>query len=188
MSTKYFMILGSSSPFNTPTALFLPSSTVLNGVPIKFTNAMGFTDTYKNDAFHNRLLYNELEKLGYSEGGTIGGLIKRTGEDGFVLAQTGEEILSLDKIKEMQNVFTAMQPLADLAKVGNLSSVVEGATKQVNGGNTMNVGTIKFDLPNVQNYSDFVAQAKADPKFEKLIQQMTFGNAMGQNPLKKYTI
>ena len=52
----------------------------------------------------------------------------------------------------------------------------------------MNVGTIKFDLPNVQNYSDFVAQAKADPKFEKLIQQMTFGNAMGQNPLKKYTI
>ena len=153
-----------------------------------YYSAMGFTDTYKNDAFHNRLLYNELEKLGYSEGGTIGGLIKRTGEDGFVLAQTGEEILSLDKIKEMQNVFTAMQPLADLAKVGNLSSVVEGATKQVNGGNTMNVGTIKFDLPNVQNYSDFVAQAKADPKFEKLIQQMTFGNAMGQNPLKKYTI
>lgn len=153
-----------------------------------YYSALGFTDTYKNDAFHNRLLYNELEKLGYSEGGTIGGLIKRTGEDGFVLAQTGEEILSLDKIKEMQNVFTAMQPLADLTKVGNLSSVVEGATKQVNGGNTMNVGTIKFDLPNVQNYSDFVAQAKADPKFEKLIQQMTFGNAMGQNPLKKYTI
>lgn len=153
-----------------------------------YYSALGFTDTYKNDAFHNRLLYNELEKLGYSEGGTIGGLIKRTGEDGFVLAQTGEEILSLDKIKEMQNVFTAMQPLADLTKVGNLSSVVEGATKQVNGGNTMNVGTIKLDLPNVQNYSDFVAQAKADPKFEKLIQQMTFGNAMGQNPLKKYTI
>lgn len=153
-----------------------------------YYSALGFTDTYKNDAFHNRLLYNELEKLGYSEGGTIGGLIKRTGEDGFVLAQTGEEILSLDKIKEMQNVFTAMQPLANLAKAGNLNSVVEGATKQNIGGNTMNVGTIKFDLPNVQNYSDFVAQAKADPKFEKLIQQMTFGNAMGQNPLKKYTI
>lgn len=153
-----------------------------------YYSALGFTDTYKNDAFHNRLLYNELEKMGYSEGGTIGGLIKRTGEDGFVLAQTGEEILSLDKIKEMQNVFTSMQPLVDLAKTGNMNSIIEGVTKQTNGNNTMNVGTIKFDLPNVQNYSDFVEQAKADPKFEKLIQQMTFGTAMGQNPLKKYTI
>lgn len=132
-------------------------------------------------------LYKYLRELGFANGGIIGKAVKRAGEDGFVLARTGEEILSLEKIKEMQKVFASMQPIVNMPKMDGLQSTIDGITKE-NETNTFSIDTIKFDLPDVANYEDFVRQAQADPKFERLVQQMTLGVAMGQSKLKKYSI
>lgn len=119
----------------------------------------------------------------FAKGGTVGKAVKGAGEDGFILARTGEEVLSLDKIKGMQQVLTMFEPLTKLQqKIPNGISTL--------GGNNVTIGdvTTTLSLPNVTNYEDFVNKAKADPKFERLVQQMTIGNALGQSKLKKYSI
>ena len=119
----------------------------------------------------------------FAKGGTVGDVVKRSGEDGFILARTGEEVLSLDKIEGMKKVLAMFEPLANMQQ--NMPNV-----KTVAGTSTVNVGdiTTTLSLPNVENYEDFVAKAKADPKFEKLVQQMTLGNALGQSSLKKFNM
>lgn len=49
------------------------------------------------------------------------------------------------------------------------------------GGNTVNLENVNFNLPNVENYEQFVERMKKDKKFELLIQQMTLGTMMGKN-------
>lgn len=60
--------------------------------------AMGGTGNYRGSASQNRWMVEQMKAHGYSKGGTIGSLIKRTGEDGFILARTGEEVLSEKKL------------------------------------------------------------------------------------------
>lgn len=124
---------------------------------------------------------NELDKEGakFANGGTIGKAIKATGEDGIILARTGEEVLSLERIKQMQGIFKMMQPLAALGTNKTISNI--GGTTTVNGMN------VSFELPNVTSYEDFVRQAKNDPSFEKLVQNMTIGTALGKSKLSKYS-
>ena len=124
---------------------------------------------------------NELDKEGakFANGGTIGKAIKGTGEDGIILARTGEEVLSLERIKQIQGIFKMMQPLAALGTNKTISNI--GGTTTVNGMN------VSFELPNVTSYEDFVRQAKNDPSFEKLVQNMTIGTALGKSKLSKYS-
>lgn len=119
----------------------------------------------------------------FAQGGTIGKAIKRTGEDGIILARTGEEVLSLDKIEGMKQVLAMFEPLAKMQQSApNVKSTI--------GGSNVTVGdiTTTLSLPNVENYEQFVEKAKADPRFEKLVQQMTLGNALGQSSLKKFNL
>jgi hypothetical protein len=120
-----------------------------------------------------------LKNAAYAKGGTIGSAIKRTGEDGIILARTGEEVLSLERIKQMQSIFKMMQPLAALP-ANTLSNISSGTT--INGMN------VSFSLPNVTSYEDFVNKAKKDPQFEKLVQNITIGTALGKSKLSKYSI
>ena len=56
------------------------------------------------------------------------------------------------------------------------------------------VGTVNNDvvmnvtLPNVTNPDDFINELRTNKKFEKVIQSMTIGNAMGNNTLNKMRI
>ena len=120
---------------------------------------------------------NNLKAASYANGGTIGAAIKKSGEDGMILARTGEEVLSLERIKQMQGVFKMMQPLVDMSANGTLS-----------GGTTVNGMQVSFDLPNVTNYQDFVNQARKDPSFEKMVQNMTIGVSLGKSKLSKYSV
>ena len=122
---------------------------------------------------------NKLKAVSYAKGGTIGSAIKGTGEDGIILARTGEEVLSLERIKQIQGIFKMMQPLAALGTNKTISNI--GGTTTVNGMN------VSFELPNVTSYEDFVRQAKNDPSFEKLVQNMTIGTALGKSKLSKYS-
>lgn len=121
----------------------------------------------------------ELNKSKFAQGGTIGKAVKSTGEDGIILARTGEEVLSLERIKQIQGIFKMMQPLAALGTNKTISNI--GGTTTVNGMN------VSFELPNVTSYEDFVRQAKNDPSFEKLVQNMTIGTALGKSKLSKYS-
>ena len=116
---------------------------------------------------------------GFAKGGTIGKAIKSTGEDGIILARSGEEVLSLERVKQMQGLFKMMQPLTALSSK-NISNI--GGNTTVNGMN------VSFALPNVTSYEDFVQKAKKDPTFEKMVQTMTIANAMGKSKLSKYSV
>ena len=122
----------------------------------------------------------KFQKAAYAQGGTIGKAVKSTGEDGIILARTGEEVLSLERIKQMQGIFKMMQPLAALGTNKTISNI--GGTTTVNGMN------VSFELPNVTSYEDFVRQAKSDPTFEKLVQNITIGTALGKSKLSKYSL
>ncbi len=122
----------------------------------------------------------DIRKLsGFAKGGTIGKAIKSTGEDGIILARSGEEVLSLERVKQMQGLFKMMQPLTALSSK-NISNI--GGNTTVNGMN------VSFALPNVTSYEDFVQKAKKDPTFEKMVQTMTIANAMGKSKLSKYSV
>ena len=129
----------------------------------------------KIDAIEKQI--NQLKNAKYAKGGTIGNAIKKTGEDGIILARSGEEVLSLERVKQMQEIFKMMQPLTNM-----------GSNSMFSSGTTVNGMNVSFDLPNVANYEDFVRQAKSDPTFEKLVQSMTIGASLGKSKLSKYSI
>lgn len=145
---------------------------------------MGGSGTYTGSASQNTWMISEMRKHGYKNGGTVGSLIKKTGEDGMILARTGEEVLSLEKVKELKGALIAAQPLIDVSK--NLNSLT--ALKPTAKGNIKNDIQMSITLPNVTNYEEFVTQLQADKKFEKLVQQMTIGTALGNNSLSKYKL
>lgn len=145
---------------------------------------MGGSGTYTGSASQNTWMISEMRKHGYKNGGTVGSLIKKTGEDGMILARTGEEVLSLEKVKELKGALLAAQPLIDVSK--NLNSLT--ALKPTAKGNIKNDIQMSITLPNVTNYEEFVTQLQADKKFEKLVQQMTIGTALGNNSLSKYKL
>lgn len=125
-----------------------------------------------------RKLNEAYGKAAYAKGGLIGNAIKKTGEDGIILARSGEEVLSIERVKQMQEVFKLMKPLTESNG---------GVLKNFGTNTTVNGMSVSFALPNVNNYEDFVRKAKNDPSFEKLVQNMTIGNALGKSKLSKYS-
>lgn len=136
-------------------------------------------DSYKRqlDSLEKQLA--DLQKGAYAKGGVIGNAIKKTGEDGIILARSGEEVLSLERVKQMQGIFKMMQPLTALDS---------NAISDIGNNTTVNGMSVSFALPNVTSYEDFVNKAKSDPAFEKLVQNMTIGTALGKSKLSKYSL
>ena len=148
-----------------------------NSLMMSATNFSVNAKKYKKqmDALDKQI--QELKNARYAKGGTIGNAVKKTGEDGIILARSGEEVLSLERVKQMQQIFKMMEPLTNL-----------GSNTHIGGNTTVNGMNITFDLPNVTSYEDFVNKAKSDPTFEKLVQNMTIGTSLGKNKLGKYSI
>lgn len=144
--------------------------------------AMGGSGTYTGSSSQNTWMIQQMKEHGYKNGGTIGGLIRKAGEDGIILARTGEEVLSLEKIKELKGAFIAAQPFIDVSNhLSRLTTLTPTPNSNIKNDIQMNIA-----LPNVTNYNEFVSQLQADKRFEKIIQQMTIGNALGKNELTKY--
>ena len=118
-------------------------------------------------------------KAFYSDGGTIGKAIKMSGEDGMILAKTGEEVLSIEKVKELQKALALLQPIH-----GELNQIHNIPTRTLNDNSVGDV-SIVFNMPNVSNYEDFAQKLKSDTNMQKYIQQITIGEALGQNSLLK---
>lgn len=150
-------------------------------VRASYYKAMGGSGTYTGSSKQNRWMLEQMKSHGFAKGGTIGSLINKSGENGFILARTGEEVLSLEKIEGMKDVFEAMNPIANMLKSMPTYTQFNGV-----GGNTItNDIDMNIVLEGINNADEFITAIKTDKKFEKFIQQITIGNAMGRNTLSK---
>lgn len=147
---------------------------------------MGGKGTYSDTKTQNSWMLAEMKKNGFRSGGTIGSLIRGTGEDGFVLARTGEEILSLEKINALGDAVKNMTPVID--RIDTLVKQPEFPVVRNDGGNSIESVNIEFTLPNVKNYDEFMARMRTDKRFEGMVQNMTLGNALGRNSMNKFRV
>lgn len=145
----------------------------------KYYKAMGGSGNYSGTASQNIWMLNQMKSHGFENGGTIGELIQKSGEDGFVLARKGEVIFTAKQFLALKDAFVAAQPVLNSLKyVPNIYN--NGHT-----GNVYNDVTMNFDLQNVHNANEFITELQHSPRFEKIIQQMTLGAFKGQNSLSK---
>lgn len=109
------------------------------------------------------------KKNGYQKGGTIGDLVRKTGEDGFILARSGEEVLSIPKLKIASSM------------VDDLINYSKSKNKEP----STNMGDvfINMEFPNVQNYEQFKSQLISDRNFDKYI-KTTIGESLSNNGMK----
>lgn len=139
------------------------------------------TDTSATD---RAKILKALKDARFSKGGTIGKTIKSMGENGVILARTGEEVLSLEKIDKLKETLKLVNPTPNFKAFEPLNAPV----RTQNVGNNIDKVEIEINLPNVTNYEEFKSNLIKDRQFEKVIQTMTLGNALGGNTLNKYRI
>ena len=86
---------------------------------------------------------------------------------------------NIESIKEMsKNMANRMIPNVFPVTLPEISreSVANNVTNDIN---------MSITLPNVKNYDEFVSQMQTDKRFERIIQSMTLGNALGRNNYNK---
>lgn len=130
---------------------------------------MSMGGTYTGSSSQNIRLIELLKKNGYQKGGTIGDLVRKTGEDGFILAHSGEEVLSIPKLKIASSM---VDDLINYSKSNNKDP-------------STNMGDvfINMEFPNVQNYEQFKSQLISDRNFDKYI-KTTIGESLSNNGMK----
>lgn len=112
-----------------------------------------------------------------------------TNEDGTELVWRTDSGALLTPLNQGDMVFTneMSQRLWEIAK-GNLPTSMAVATPSVAGSSRQNVtanNQISIELPNVKNYEEFKKAMKNDSEMEKFWQEITVGQMMGNNTLKK---
>ncbi len=58
----------------------------------------------------------------------------------------------------------------------------------VGGGQTMNEYNVTVNMSNVTDYEDILTKLQYDPRTERFVQEVTFGQALGKSKLRKYLI
>ena len=143
---------------------------------------MGLSGTYTGSSSQNVAMINWMKKNGYQKGGTIGSLVKKSGEDGFILAHSGEEVLSIPKLELASSMVNQLIDFANLQPPLNKVSQIRNNEKTVN--NDVNMQIV---LPNVKDYEQFEKELLRSKKFESVVQSITFDRITGRNSLKKFT-
>lgn len=143
---------------------------------------MGFSGTYTGSSKQNQNMLAWMKKNGYQKGGTIGDLVRKTGEDGFILAHSGEEVLSIPKLELASGMVDQLIDFANLQPPLNKVSQIKNQEKTVN--NDVNMQIV---LPNVKDYEQFEKELLRSKKFESVVQSITFDRVTGRNSLKKFT-
>lgn len=143
---------------------------------------MSMGGTYTGSSSQNTRLIELLKKNGFATGGTIGSLVKKTGEDGFILARSGEEVLSIPKLELASGMVDQLIDFASLQPPLNKVSQIRNNEKTIN--NDVNMQIV---LPNVKDYEQFEKELLRSKKFESVVQSITFDKVTGRNSLKKFT-
>lgn len=155
---------------------------------------------YYGTAEQNIRLLNYLKNNGYRKGtksATAG--IHRTDEDGLgsevIFSKkygtlrkldAGDMVFNADQVEKLWNLSKGMPNMfvdnlgAKLPDIPNISNSLANKVD-------VSYGDVSLSFPNVHNYEDFMKQAQQDPKFEKMVQNMTLGQTLGRNSLSKLT-
>lgn len=147
-----------------------------------YYKAMGGSGTYVGSASQNTWMISEMKKHGFKQGGTIGKLIRSTGEDGFVLARTGEEILSKEKLIMLKDALQYIPQNYNIAS----TSLPKFTQKASNSSVDVKVDFGGITMNGVNNPEEFVTELQKSKRFEKIVQSITVDTAMGKNSLGKY--
>lgn len=147
-----------------------------------YYKAMGGSGTYVGSASQNNWMISEMKKHGFKQGGTIGKLIRSTGEDGFVLARTGEEIFSKEKLIMLKDALQYIPQNFNIAS----TSLPKFTQKASNSSVDVKVDFGGITMNGVNNPEEFVTELQKSKRFEKIVQSITVDTAMGKNSLGKY--
>lgn len=147
-----------------------------------YYKAMGGSGTYVGSASQNNWMISEMRKHGFKQGGTIGKLIRSAGEGGFVLARTGEEILSKEKLIMLKDALQYIPQNYNIAS----TSLPKFTQKASNSSVDVKVDFGGITMNGVNNPEEFVTELQKSKRFEKIVQSITVDTAMGKNSLGKY--
>lgn len=98
----------------------------------------------------------------------------------------GDMVFNADQVEKLWNLSKGMPNMfvdnlgAKLPDIPNISNSLANKVD-------VSYGDVSLSFPNVHNYEYFMKQAQQDPKFEKMVQNMTLGQTLGRNSLSKLT-
>lgn len=154
-----------------------------------YYSAMGGGGSYRGTDAQNVWMIQQMKLHGYYKGGKNisdelawtqekGAEIIRRSDGALLTPVKGATVFSNGQTEALWNLSKLMTNSINTASLPNSIS-------HYSSGTVNNDMKISFNLPNVSNYQEFVAQLKSDGSFEKFIQQATIGNALGKNTLLK---
>lgn len=134
-------------------------------------------DMVGNEDLKKKML-DKLMGLGL-QGFSTGGVIKTyTGEDGLLLAQKGESVMSKEATALLRELSIAapafMRPTAPQ---------FEQAPSQGGQNVTVSEGAFHFDMPNVVDAQGMVRELQNDRRLQKAVKQVVFGEGLGDGRL-----
>lgn len=100
----------------------------------------------------------------------------------------GDMVFNADQVEKLWNlskgITTPNMYMDNLGvKLPDVPNISNNLANKVD----VSYGDVSLSFPNVHNYEDFMKQAQQDPKFEKMVQNMTLGQTLGRNSLSKLT-
>lgn len=100
----------------------------------------------------------------------------------------GDMVFNADQVEKLWNlskgITTPNMYMDNLGvKLPDIPNISNNLANKVD----VSYGDVSLSFPNVHNYEDFMKQAQQDPKFEKMVQNMTLGQTLGRNSLSKLT-
>lgn len=100
----------------------------------------------------------------------------------------GDMVFNAEQVEKLWNlskgITTPNMYIDNLgAKLPDIPNISNNLANKVD----VSYGDVSLSFPNVHNYEDFMKQAQQDPKFEKMVQNMTLGQTLGRNSLSKLT-
>lgn len=100
---------------------------------------------------------------------------------------SGDTVFNKDQVEKLWNLSKGIMPNMFVdnlgAKLPDIPNISNSLANKVD----ISYGDVSLSFPNVHNYEDFMKQAQQDPKFEKMVQNMTLGQTLGRNSLNKLT-
>lgn len=168
----------------------------------QYYDQMGGDGEYYATYDQNVWMLDWMKSHGYRNGtksATAG--IHRTDEDGLgsevIFSKkygtlrkldVGDMVFNADQVEKLWNlskgITTPNMYMDNLgAKLPDIPNISNNLANKVD----VEFGDVTLSFPNVHNYEDFMKQAQQDPKFEKMVQNMTLGQTLGGNSLSKLT-
>lgn len=101
---------------------------------------------------------------------------------------SGDTVFSKEQVQKLWDMSKGITDLTPNMGLNNIASKLPDIpvnSKSMSNKVDISYGDVSLSFPNVHNYEDFMKQAQQDPKFEKMVQNMTLGQTLGRNSLNK---